>query len=227
MNWSNRIPSPAPSIDTMDNVAFWGTLVDGERLLATFGSQVLTFSTSFDILLDCADLYEEEDVECYCEYDQPGWWKADSTLPFSWETPELRNEFVAMHENINICQWLKTPTLNVYALVQLGNGAVGMYRVSSGTRKKHGKFSWEFGLGAPISMNLGLTYFDLYTDGLRITLFEEEGVIPFEFAIKWLAADDTKRLEVEMCVVESQIDAGKGWNSTRNWIIQEVQKVLR
>ena len=42
MNWSGRLPSPLPSaIDTMDNVAFWGTITDGERVIATVGQVYL------------------------------------------------------------------------------------------------------------------------------------------------------------------------------------------
>jgi len=52
MNWSSRSPSPLPpTIDTMDNVAFWGIIRDGKRVVATFEPTILKFAQMPQIMM--------------------------------------------------------------------------------------------------------------------------------------------------------------------------------
>lgn len=124
MNWSSRLPSPLPSaIDTMDNVAFWGTITDGERVIATIGPGVPTFETDLDCppgpATDCAD-----EMACY--------WSG--SLDVEWTADALKQEFIAQHtSNKDASYWVKRALMDMYACIKLSNGSLAMVRFMSGS----------------------------------------------------------------------------------------------
>lgn len=226
MRCSHCIPRAVPSLDTLDNVALFGTIVDGERLLATFGPKLFTFTTDFDRMLNGAGAFI---------------W-ADTSI-VHWETSELRKEFVAANTadrlNVNDAPnspeirrrfanyWLKTASVDVYALV-LSNGVAGMHRVVSDIVDiVNEPYSCPVGFNMS-SMEGG--YFEVYTDELVLEIWEDvntpSALVPDEWEKEYIAADKNKRLRMATRFAENQVNTGKGWGSTRRFLIEQFMSQL-
>jgi hypothetical protein len=103
MEWSGHFVSPSPTFDTMDNVAFWGSIVHGERLLATSNPRVCKFQ--FSIMSN---------------------WNTENLVWVSPETPIEQDWLLNAKEyEHKICH------VRMYVLVNLEND-IGMYHFTSG-----------------------------------------------------------------------------------------------
>ena len=71
----------------MDNVAFWGTITDGERVTATFGPGKATFESDLGNPVDCEanDIGSADDMACY-------WTRF---LDVAWTADAVKQEFTA------------------------------------------------------------------------------------------------------------------------------------
>lgn len=238
MNWSSRLPSPLPSaIDTMDNVAFWGTITDGEQVIATVGPGVPTFET--DLVCHATDC--EDEMACY--------WSGFLD-DVAWTADALKQEFIAQHtSNKDARYWVKRALMDMYACIKLSNGSLAMVRFKSGSVEPteifrsislddHGNRLYRYHT-APARIGL-VGYRADVDDGNYVDVDDE--FIFFQFVDRvtstctsewWQKYADFSRdknmdkcIEMQMAYANSEANKGRGWNNTRKDIIDSVLEQL-
>ena len=212
MKWTARVPSPPPILSTMDDIAFWGTLVDGDRLIATLDPRVFTIQTYIhNYQPDTYDV-EPEDLSV------PGRlvWSTRTDVYWCRPTEYTRHSKATLTEQ---CQ------INMYAVISLSSGDKSMYEVTSGYidpnqiwYDEHSE-SFEFN---PAELEFG--FLSLYVGRAQFFFGIPDKTLP-DFTLEWfdeyLRACPTKRLEMETAFVHSAANAGRGWNSTRQDILEQ------
>ena len=214
MSWTGRVPSSPPTLDTMDNIAFWGTLVDGDRLLATIGPNVLTFET--DLQNDMLSL---------------NWVTSD--MEYTWVDTKTKQEYTTQLDESkfdyyegSVMFFSKQCQIKMYAVVKLTSG-VGLYQLISEAvqsdyywhRDSKAKVSpTELFFNDPnghLSVDADLAYFFL----------RDRTPHGFTRTREWYDEHDlaspTKRLEMETALIQSAANAGRGWNSTRRDVLEQ------
>ena len=210
MEWPGRFISPSPSFDTMDNVAFWGTVFDGTRLLATSDPTVCVFQT---------DIYEDYDLSSML-------WTSSTLIEQSWlDVDDQYEEY--------------TYVMHMYVLVNLGNN-IGMYHFISGVDGKDLSFGLDtISQLVDTGDGYGFMFYDyeeLVTKNQEFLNWREGYMVAFEASM--FTCDDngpcfrkSRKVEhlvqMEKTFAESDANAGHGWNNTRCVILKSVLKQIQ
>ena len=139
MNWTERVPSPPPALDTMDNIAFWGTLNDEERPLAIINPKVLMFKTNIESV-DCDGEESFSDMRLFS--------MSITRCCYTWVDTKTEQEYTRQSDDLDAYGYgafLKQCQINVYAVVKLSSG-VSVYKVVSGHVEPKELNELDFGL---------------------------------------------------------------------------------
>ena len=213
MNQSTRVPPPLPaSLSTTDNVAFWGTLHYEQRMIASFDPIVLTFETDLTNTLDFDPLNEPELIgrENICLWGN----RMEKRIQFTWEG-DLRDKFISRREH-GYEYWCAGLAFNMYALIKLRDGDIAMYRVVSGAVDPDCEDTEFLFKDSSCCDNM----VRLVMDDLTFTIWDTKSPgFTDEWLDEYLKCDRSMRLEMETAFVNSEANAGRGWNATRQDII--------
>lgn len=225
MTWSGRAPSSPPSLDTMDNIAFWGILVDGDRLLATIGPNVVMLKTDLTNALDDPDT--DRNLTLY--------WVSD-TMKYTWTDTTTKQEYTTQldESKFDVIQgsdtfFSKQCQLRMYAAV-LSSAGVGMYKLISGAVES-GEVRY-FNAGAQVDTTdlmfddayaNGYSHLSVWADGVEV--YVDDKIAP-GFTTEWheeyCSASSMQRVHMETAFVQSPANAGRGWNSTRRDVLEKL-----
>lgn len=221
MTWTGRVLTlPPPILDTMDNIAFWGTLNDGNRLLATFDPKVLTFETD----ISCADCElggsDFDDMRLFSSSGVRNW--------CAWVDTKTEQEYTTQVDE-HVTLFSKQCQINMYAMVKLSSD-VGVYKLISGAVKPTG-VHYQYGYPFLDSTLLQTSNADgraamfLWVDA-DLLLFHIFDKTSPDFTLEWwLERSDAclpRQHEMDMAFGLSAAKAGRGWNSTRRDVSEQV-----
>ena len=226
MTWTGRVPSSAPTLDTMDNIAFWGTLVDGDRLLATIGPNVVTFKTNLGMIGDNFDA--GKDFRRLV-------WETD-TIEYTWADTKTEQEYTTQLDGNRYqimgmphCFFLKQCQIKMYAAVNLSSG-VGVYELISGAVESDNVKAHDGRAYVdPTELMFegeSSSFLQVWADGVELKISDKTADFPFEWCDEYCDACDTKCIEMETAVVQSATNAGRGWNSTRRDVLEKFMAQL-
>lgn len=205
MSWTGRVPSPPPTLDTMDNIAFWGILVDGDRLLATIGPKVVTFETNIPNAINAHD----DPVRTLTLL-----WGSDN-MEYTWVDTKTEQEYTTQMFFSKQCQ------IKMYAAVKLSSG-VGVYELISGQMNVPDRSNYEFDFDDRDNPTDFPGTLNVAANGVVFFIFDKTtSGFPTEWYDEYCDASPTKRLEMETAFVQSATNAGRGWNSTRRDVLEQ------
>lgn len=137
MAWQGRVRSPQhlSSLETMQDIAVWGTLADGERVVATFGPMVMDVRVY--------GLHNDDDDKGVV------WNTIPDCVPFVWENRTIKDQFVnrgrsirvsgtSIHVGVEQPFFSKKCSINVFATV---NG-VGVCELMCKEVKPQRPYDW-------------------------------------------------------------------------------------
>ena len=210
MAWTERVPSPPPTLDTLDNIAFWGTLIDEDRLLATINPKVLTYETDIESS-DCDGEETFGDMRLFTV--------SRTRCCYTWVDTKTEQDYTRQSDDsidVHSCgAFRKQCQINVCAVVKLSSG-VGVYKLLSGHVEPKELNELDFGLTA-----LQATL-DVYANSVGFCIFDTTAP---DFSFKWWlehCEGPTPCLEMETAFIQSAANAGRGWNSTRRDVLQHI-----
>jgi hypothetical protein len=219
MTWTGRVPSLPPTLDTMNNIAFWGTLVDGDRLLATIGPDIITITTDIDIAYACA--FEDNDISLL-------WTSQD--VEYTWVDTKTEQEYTKLvfgtKNTFGGTVFSKQCQIKMYAVVKLSSG-VGTYDIISGQVEAKEAVFWGSNdaqvdptqLDFEVEPTNGIGALNVWADSFQFRFFDAHG--SKEWFDEYYDAHAT-RLEMETAFAQSKENAGRGWNSTRRDVLQQI-----
>ena len=221
MHWSNRVPSPLPAfIATMDNVAFWGTLSENDKTIATFGPCIPKFDTDLELPLE------------FDPIDTRNLW-VSFVGDIEWTDTDLFKEYVSIDpDEEDPERWLKCAKLDMYVLV-LFNGTTGIYNFKSGIIDPDIS---EYGKQPEIGLNYDGDvdhFFRFWSNQIEFILqdgeVEDENLknVTTEWKTTFLSADEDKRSKMQIEFADNAAKQDRGWGNTRKDIIEIVLKHIK
>ena len=224
MAWSRRVASPPPSLDTMDNIACWGILVDGDRLLATIGSNVMTIETDITNALEDPDTDGDLTLLWVSETIKYTW--TDTKTKQEYTTQLDRSKFDVIHGSDMF--FSKQCQFRMYAAV-LSSAGVGMYELISGTVESDNVFYPDHARVEVFPTELdfddanGNSHLNVWADGVEVYADDK---IARGFTTEWheeyCSASSMQRVQMKTAFVKSPANAGRGWNSTRRDVLDKL-----
>lgn len=238
MNWSQRVPSVRlSSLATMKHLAVWGSICDQEgRLLATFAPVL-------------APLYVDPLSICFTEDDDDGGptlvYVTPEDIEFTWEDPALYTEFSTTIDTSSYVQvrgplryFRKQTTIEVYATAKLEDG-VGVYKLVSGHSNPCAGGIIDTPEGKTWHMSHTELFFDsvlrslspvafVHPDGLWFLAYDKTPAgLPYEWFDTFSKANFYEQLNLETTIVNMYLESGRGWNATRQDIIEQFVAYLQ
>lgn len=231
--WANRAQrTKPPPLDHMANIAFWGTIVDGDRLLATFGPCVTNLWPQIEF------------------FDLPGqgwgnpeliWCSAPMAL--EWTDQDTYDKYIEMKPCVHLpdihyhpgWRWssLSTVTVDVYALVVHDN-AISMHEFVSGPLVPRGGAAGvldpgnhDWGRLNLLGTDDGSKNFTIQDCAMVLQLTDDQPAgFSQEWKDEWEESVETKRLEMEALFAQSSVNRGRGWYGNRQDAVRAISKQL-
>ena len=221
--WSERVPAPLPVLDTMDNIAFWGTIVKGERLLATFGPEVCDWRVNFE---------GNDDGDLPMRWDNANW--GSRQLNFDWidinakprphpyGSVSPREDILGMADfTINLCAAVKLmDKVEQYSVLTSGCywDMPGVFQLVDESLHHEIWLVGGDGLDVGNSGGIMLQFFDRDVYNHTIT---------HEWVRRWCLGDKNQRSKMESATfIDEELKVGRGWNATRRDMIDTTLKLI-
>ena len=202
IKWTKCASFPPPSLHTMEDIAFWGTVTyKQKRVVATFGPDVLSLE-----VCNFNDL----------EYGSPLWWPS-KPLPLMWLDPKFALKFFKKYSKKH-----HKLQVNIYATIRFQN-CVGLYRFANRSWGKDDEPVIE--QNGCISIYWGDSVMESPVPELEMYFFEPDA-LDEDWLEEWDNGDETERTASVKNLATKEIQLGHGWCATRSAVLSLLTKQL-
>lgn len=215
--YSRRLNQPPSHIDTMQNVAFFGTVKVNGQLIATCAPKPCDFFIDLNELIETKDSVEAtgKDFTVYVM-------EWCHMLDLEWTDETLEHVLTYKHPLDPVPRWSTTLSLTLYAIIKDADGTQIHHFIDDIA----GPNTYLLQIGPDAEF---IDHITVNTDTIELSFHEDDpaATVPFQ---KWLDEyadhdhDEKEQQKVQTAFAQSN---GRGWMNTRTYILDAVLSKLR